>query len=126
MTDGGAFGTARTPQHRLDHPRLPGTRGIETDPHPGGRARIAAGVSQPIVETAASFKPSRRHHIALAAIFGLLALLTFRQISSLDAGFHLKSGEYILSGHFPPTSDIFAYTLRDHPVVNMTWGYDAV
>jgi hypothetical protein len=37
--------------------------------------------------------------IALVAVFGLLAILATRQVSSLDVGFHLKAGEHILAGN---------------------------
>lgn len=64
--------------------------------------------------------------LALCSVFTLLAVLAFRQVGSLDTGFHLKAGEHILSGKGWPTNDPFTFTLRDHPYVDTTWGYQVV
>ncbi len=64
--------------------------------------------------------------IALVAAFGLVALLSIRQVGSLDAGFHLKAGEYILAGHGWPRTDPFTYTLTDHAYIDTSWGYQVL
>ncbi len=61
--------------------------------------------------------------VALASVFALLAVLAFRQVGSLDTGFHLRAGERILSGAGWPTNDPFTYTLGDRPYVDTSWGY---
>ena len=59
-------------------------------------------------------------------IFALLAVLALRQVSSPDIGFHLKAGERILSGGGWPRLDPFTFTVRDHPYVDTSWGYQVV
>ncbi len=61
--------------------------------------------------------------IALVAVFVLLGALSFRQVASVDVGFHLRAGEHILSGEGWPTTDPFTYTVGDHAYVDTSWGY---
>ncbi|HUN81115.1 MAG TPA: hypothetical protein VMV81_06340, partial [Phycisphaerae bacterium] len=56
----------------------------------------------------------------------LLAIFAFRQVSSFDIGFHLKAGDYILSGQGWPRHDSFTYTLNDHPYIDTSWGYQVL
>ncbi|MBN2054672.1 hypothetical protein JW905_07105, partial [bacterium] len=60
--------------------------------------------------------------LMVAGVILLAVLFSFRQISSLDAGFHLKTGGYILA-HGWPTTDSFTYTVNDHRYTDMSWGY---
>ncbi len=62
----------------------------------------------------------------LLIVFALLVLLAARQVASLDVGFHLKAGEYILSGRGWPANDPFTYTVNDHPYVDTSWGYQVL
>lgn len=64
--------------------------------------------------------------IVLGAVLALLALLTLRQVGSLDAGFHLRAGNWILAGHGWPRLDPFTYTVTDRPYVDMSWGYQVL
>ena len=64
--------------------------------------------------------------VALILGFGLLAVLALRQVGAPDVGFHLKAGEYILSGHGWPRNDPFTTTLKDHPYIDTSWGYQVV
>jgi len=66
------------------------------------------------------------HSIPLFLGFGLLAVLALRQVGNPDVGFHLKAGEYILSGQGWPRNDPFTYTLKDHPYIDTSWGYQVV
>jgi hypothetical protein len=50
-------------------------------------------------------------------------LLALRQLSSHDLGFHLRAGNYILSGNGWPRTDPFTFTVRDHPYIDTSWGY---
>ncbi len=64
--------------------------------------------------------------IGLVAVLVLLGSLSFRQVASLDVGFHLRAGEHILSGAGWPTTDPFTYTVGDHAYVDTSWGYQVV
>ena len=64
--------------------------------------------------------------VGLALVFILLALLATRQVGSLDIGFHLKAGTYVLEQHAWPRIDPFTYTLRDHPYIDTSWGYQVI
>ncbi len=69
---------------------------------------------------------SAASRVGLILTFVLIGLLSVRQIGSLDIGFHLKSGEFILQNHTWPRTDPFTYTLRDHPYIDTSWGYQAI
>ena len=77
-----------------------------------------------LLEPGARLRPL--HRILLLLMFLLLALFAFRQVGSADAGFHLKAGEYILSGHGWPVNDTFTYTLNDQPYIDTSWGYQVL
>lgn len=62
----------------------------------------------------------------LVLVFVVLGLLAFRQVGSLDVGFHLKGGEYILSGAGWPNHDPFTYTLADREYIDTSWGYQVL
>jgi len=66
------------------------------------------------------------HRGALALVFALLALLAAREVASPDVGFHLKAGEYILAGHGWPRADSFTYTIKGHPYLDTSWGYQVL
>lgn len=66
------------------------------------------------------------YKITLFLIFALLLLFSFRDVSSLDTGFHLKAGNYILSGQGFPKNDPFTYTINDHPYTDTSWGYQVL
>src|SRR5437867_8090174 len=66
------------------------------------------------------------HRGALVVVLALLALLAAREVASPDIGFHLKAGEYILAGHGWPRTDSFTYTIKGHPYVDTSWGYQVL
>ena len=66
------------------------------------------------------------NRVALVAVFGLLAVLATRQVSSLDVGFHLKAGEHLLAGNGWPDTDPFTFTVNAHPYIDTSWGYQVV
>lgn len=68
----------------------------------------------------------RAHRALLALGFVLIALLATRQVGSVDAGFHLRTGEHILAGNGWPRTDPFTFTVNDHAYIDTSWGYDVV
>jgi hypothetical protein len=56
----------------------------------------------------------------------LLVVLALRQVASLDVGFHLTAGRYILAGNGWPRTDPFTYTVNDHAYVDTSWGYQVL
>jgi tetratricopeptide (TPR) repeat protein len=64
--------------------------------------------------------------VAVTAVLGLLLALSIRQVGSLDIGFHLKAGQWILSGHGWPRNDPFTFTLADHAYVDTSWGFQVL
>jgi hypothetical protein len=64
--------------------------------------------------------------VLLSLAFLLVALLAFRQVGSVDAGFHLRAGNAILSGAGWPTHDTFTYTVNDHEYVDTSWGFQVL
>ena len=88
------------------------------------RAIIAGPPPLELLEPGAPLPKAYRGLLIL--MFVLLALLAVRQIGGLDAGFHLKAGGYILSGHGWPNTDGFSYTLNTHPYTDTSWGYQVL
>jgi len=82
---------------------------------------VTEGVS-PSSESAPGFAP----RLALAVVLALAALLALRQVDSLDAGFHLRTGNSILDGDGWPRTDPFSFTLREHAYVDTSWGYQVL
>jgi tetratricopeptide (TPR) repeat protein len=74
----------------------------------------------------ATTAPTPYERALLLLAFAAIGLLAFRQVGSVDIGFHLKAGEAILSGAGWPTHDTFTYTVNDHPYVDTSWGYQVV
>ncbi len=113
-----------------DGRRVPG-RGRAAPRH-GGPARAgAASTTRPSAHLSGnspfdSAGSRTLERIALLLLFGLLAVLSIRQVNSADIGFHLKAGNYILSGHGWPRTDPFTFTLRDHAYIDTTWGYQVL
>ena len=63
---------------------------------------------------------------ALLLVLGLAAVLAFRQVGSLDVGFHLKAGNHILAGQGWPRTDPFSFTMSDHAWIDTSWGYQVL
>src|SRR5262245_52319870 len=68
----------------------------------------------------------RSHRLCLLLVFAMLGLLAFRKVGSLDIGFHLKAGEFILEHQAWPRTDPFTDSLRDHPYIDTSWGYQVL
>jgi hypothetical protein len=78
------------------------------------------------IQRAYDAQPSVADRVLVLLILILLGLLALRQIGSPDAGFHLATGHSMLSGEGWPRTDTFTYTVRDHPYVDTSWGYDVL
>lgn len=88
------------------------------------------GVSRRRAESAPLLAPGERLPAAalagLVLVFALLATFAWRQVGSLDVGFHLKAGEHLLAGRGWPRTDPFTYTLADRPYIDTSWGYQVI
>lgn len=70
--------------------------------------------------------PILLHRVAFLAVMALALVLSLRQMGSPDIGFHLRTGDYILSGHGFPRTDPFTITMRTHRYTDTSWGYDVL
>lgn len=68
----------------------------------------------------------RMFRLALLLTFCLILVLTLRQASSPDIGFHLRAGQHILEERAWPVTDPFSYTYPDRPYVDSQWGYQVL
>jgi len=64
--------------------------------------------------------------VALGAATALAGWLALRQVASLDAGFHLRAGNWILAGNGWPRNDTFTFTVNDHAYIDTSWGYQVL
>src|SRR5262245_12787622 len=69
---------------------------------------------------------SRAAIVLLSLAFLLIGLLAFREVGSVDVGFHLRAGNQILSGEGWPRHDSFTYTVNDHDYVDTSWGFQVL
>ncbi len=60
---------------------------------------------------------------ALLSCFLLLALLACRKDWDADLGIHLKGGQWITQNHRVPSSDVYTYSVPDHPFLDIEWLY---
>jgi hypothetical protein len=64
--------------------------------------------------------------LAVVSVFVLALVLAFRKIASLDVGFHLRAGAWILENLRWPSTDTFTYTVPDHKYIDTHWLYQVM
>jgi len=65
--------------------------------------------------------PARKWVLPLLLVSVLVFVLSLRQLSDPDLGFHLKYGRWIVSHHKVPQTDHSTYTVHDHPYIDLHW-----
>ena len=68
----------------------------------------------------------RRWILPLVLVSVLVFVLSLRQLSDPDLGFHLKYGEWIVLNHTVPVHDLSTYTVQDHVYLDMHWLFQVV
>ena len=63
----------------------------------------------------------RKWLLPLALTAGFIFILSLRQLSDPDLGFHLKYGKWIVQNLRFPSTDLSTYTVSDHPYVDLHW-----
>jgi hypothetical protein len=63
------------------------------------------------------------NRITLCFLLVLVIIFSFRQIYSLDIGFHLKTGLWILQNLEFPAKDMFSYAVGTHNYIDLQWLY---
>ncbi|MEI6172206.1 MAG: hypothetical protein WCR01_00540 [Bacteroidota bacterium] len=56
----------------------------------------------------------------------LVFILSLRQLSDPDLGFHLKYGKWIVDHQRVPVSDLSTYTVPQHPYIDLHWMFQVV
>jgi tetratricopeptide (TPR) repeat protein len=62
--------------------------------------------------------------LVLVSVF--IFVLSLRQLSDPDLGFHLKYGKWIVTNHQVPVTDQSTYTVRDHAYVDLHWMFQVI
>ena len=62
----------------------------------------------------------------LVLVAVLVFVLSLRQLSDPDLGFHLKYGKWIVTNHHVPVTDISTYTVTQHPYTDLHWLFQVV
>jgi hypothetical protein len=70
--------------------------------------------------------PARKWILPLVLISVLVFILSLRQLSDPDLGFHLKYGKWIVENIQVPDSDQSTYTVTGHPYVDLHWLFQVV
>lgn len=86
---------------------------------PAGLAPRTAAPSPRAADGAKARDPRGRRVLALALVMALALLLAWREDTSLDLGFHLATGRWILQHHAWPRTDLFTYTVPGHAYIDM-------
>jgi len=62
--------------------------------------------------------------VACVAVILSAFALSFRKISDFDTWWHLAAGRWIATHRAIPATDTLSHTVRDHPWINLQWGFD--
>ncbi|MCK9218677.1 MAG: hypothetical protein M0P47_01320 [Bacteroidales bacterium] len=68
----------------------------------------------------------RKWILPLIAISLFIFVLSFRQLSDPDLGFHLKYGQWITTHHAFPTKDISTFSVSDHDYIDLHWLFQVI
>ena len=68
----------------------------------------------------------RKWIIPIVLVSGLIFVLSLRQLSDPDLGFHLKYGKWITENHQVPLTDLSTYTVPGHDYVDMHWLFQVI
>jgi len=67
----------------------------------------------------------RRYRVLFRFVLGLVfvtgAALGFREITSPDIGFHLGTARWMIENAAFPKTDLFTYTVPNHPYIDLQW-----
>ncbi len=63
--------------------------------------------------------------LGFAILFGLFWVVCFQRLDP-DFGWHLRTGDYILSHHAVPHHDLYSYTAPSWPWTDHEWGNDVI
>jgi len=72
------------------------------------------------------FPNGKKWLIPLLLTGGLVFVLSFRQLSDPDLGFHLKYGQWISLNHQAPDRDVSTYTVSGHRYTDLQWFFQWV
>ena len=61
------------------------------------------------------------HLVLFAALFALLCAFSLHETISLDIGWHIRAGEYIIENLAVPGNDIFSYTASERAYLDSHW-----
>ncbi|MCK9421985.1 MAG: tetratricopeptide repeat protein [Bacteroidales bacterium] len=69
---------------------------------------------------------NRKWIIPLVVLSFLIFVISFRQLSDPDLGFHLKYGKWITNNCQFPTKDLSTYTVADHDYIDLHWFFQVI
>ncbi len=75
------------------------------------------------INSSATFVLNR---LLIGFFFTILIVYASREVSDLDLWLHLKTGQYILSHHMVPVTDIFSFTMPVKLWINHEWLFQVV
>ncbi len=71
--------------------------------------------------------PGNTYRTVSFVLAGLVVLvLSFRSIYSVDLGFHLQAGQWIVENHSFPAKDVFTYTAGENDYIDLNWLYQVI
>ena len=68
----------------------------------------------------------RKWIIPVILVSTLIFILSLRQLSDPDLGFHLKYGKWITENQQVPTMDLSTYTVSHHPYTDLHWLFQVI
>src|SRR5262245_8429197 len=61
---------------------------------------------------------------APVAVLVVAASFALRKLDDFDTFWHLAAGRFIARHAAIPATDVLSHTVRDHPWINLQWGFD--
>jgi tetratricopeptide (TPR) repeat protein len=70
--------------------------------------------------------PHRKWIWPLLLVSAFIFILSLRQLSDPDLGFHLKYGKWIVENKCIPVTDVSTYTVTQHPYTDLHWLFQVI
>jgi hypothetical protein len=89
-----------------------------------GRQNVRRGTVKPAGNLAGPIGGGWIGKAACVAVVMLAFVFSFHKLDDFDTWWHLAAGRWIAIHHAIPVTDTLSHTVRDHPWINLQWGFD--
>src|SRR5262245_21452373 len=90
----------------------------------GERASSRKQPSAKVFAEPMTANPASLKHLMTGVGAALTSIFAFRKLDDFDTWWHLATGRWIATHGSIPSTDTLSHTVRDHPWINLQWGFD--